>query len=364
MPRGRQFLRNGFLMLVATFVLFALIEGMASMALFAGSVIRTSRSMMAEIKHSVYDPEIGWVNAPNLDYPHLYASDIGITSNSRGFRGRRETARQTPPGKHRIVCSGDSFTLGYGVRDQEAWCEQLSAMDPSIEAVNLGMGGYGIDQMYLWYRRNAPSIDHRLHILAITGTDFDRSRSAVFVGYGKPLLEVRNGALFVSNQPVPRPSPWAPYRLKAGEAASRFRAIELLQSLGLGLGRAAVEQLSVSRTKQIVGAALDDIRTIGQRQSAGLLLLYIPIEVECQGSLHDLEWREFWKQEASRLRAQFLDLTADCAALGRQAASKLYIHDRSRYNVNAAVGHQNAAGHRFVAERLLPLVKVALAPAR
>ncbi|MGH9675422.1 MAG: SGNH/GDSL hydrolase family protein [Bryobacteraceae bacterium] len=362
MPRGRQFVRNGFLMLIASFVLFALIEGMASMALFAGSVIRTSRSMMAEIKHSVYDPEIGWVNAPNLDYPNLYASEIGITSNSRGFRGRRETARQTPPGKLRIVCSGDSFTLGYGVRDEEAWCEQLAAMDPRIEAVNLGMGGYGIDQMYLWYRRNAPSIDHRLHILAITGTDFERTRSAVFVGYGKPLLELRNGALSVSNQPVPRSSRWTPYWLQAGNAASRFRAIELLHSLGLG--RASGERLSVPRTKEIVAAALDDIRRIGERQSAGLLLLYIPIEVECHGSLHDFEWREFWKQEASRHRAQFLDLTADCAALGREAVSKLYIHDRSRYNVNAAVGHQNAAGHRFVAERLLPLVKVALAAAR
>ncbi len=357
MPRPRRFFWTGMLMLAASVLLFALLEGLASVALLAGGILRTSRVMMAERKHTKYDPEIGWVSAPGLRIPDLYAPGIGLSSNSLGFRGVAETAPEKPPGKLRILCSGDSFTHGYAVKDEDAWCAQLAALDPRIDAVNLGMGGYGIDQMYLWYRRNAANARHDLHVLAVTNADFERVRSAEFAGYAKPFLELRDGVLKVSNRPVPRASWLAPYLLQLGQSAAKLRAVELAGALRLsGSGpRKAPE----SNTRRILEAVLDDLTRIARERSAGLLLVYIPSDSECQPGGFRSPWREFWRDQGARRRLMVRDLTPDCRALGEEAR-RLYIRDASRYHVAGALGHQNEHGHRFVAELLLPEVQSAL----
>ena len=52
-----------------------------------------------------------------------------------------------PPGKTRIICSGDSFTLGFGVDNEHTWPQQLAARNANLETVNMGQGGYGADPL-------------------------------------------------------------------------------------------------------------------------------------------------------------------------------------------------------------------------
>jgi hypothetical protein len=196
---------------IAVFLLLAvLIEGASSLLLFAGRALRVRP--IAERRHTIYDPELGWVNEANRRIPNMYGPGIYLTTNSQGFRGDRDFGEAVPLGKHRIICSGDSVTFGYGVDDDHTWCQLLTAMDSRLETVNMAQGGYGVDQAYLWYKRDGGRLRHDILILAPIKDDFLRMQFNSFRGYGKPLLVLKDGALQVSNVPVPRRAYYVPWR--------------------------------------------------------------------------------------------------------------------------------------------------------
>ena len=99
-----------------------------------------------------FDRELGWVNRPG---PHLGAGESG-TINSLGARGAREYEARPAPGVLRLACFGESFTFGSEVGDEHSWPARLEALDPGIEALNLGVAGYGTDQALLLFRRTGP----------------------------------------------------------------------------------------------------------------------------------------------------------------------------------------------------------------
>src|SRR5262245_31550996 len=72
---------------------------------------------IAEATYCPFDPELGWVNRPSARITDLYGPGRTLTTNAQGFRGLEDTPPAIPPGRYRIVCLGDSFTLGYGVDD-------------------------------------------------------------------------------------------------------------------------------------------------------------------------------------------------------------------------------------------------------
>ena len=54
--------------------------------------------------------------------PYLDARGcVSIRVNSRGCREREELCEPKPPGQIRVVCLGDSFTIGWGVREEHTW---------------------------------------------------------------------------------------------------------------------------------------------------------------------------------------------------------------------------------------------------
>ena len=67
------------------------------------------------------------------------------------------------------ISSGDSFTLGYGVNNEETWPTAFSKLDERFETINMGQGGYGVDQSYLWYKRDGLEFDHQIHLFAFNG---------------------------------------------------------------------------------------------------------------------------------------------------------------------------------------------------
>ena len=78
--------------------------------------------------------------------------------NSDGLRDR-EHAVEKPPGVRRVVCLGDSVTLGYGIRPQEAWPQVLQdlldAQGRRTEVFNVAFGGWSTRQELIAYRRLA-----------------------------------------------------------------------------------------------------------------------------------------------------------------------------------------------------------------
>ncbi len=104
---------------VLCLILF-IIEGIANYVLMAHDVVKHHR--LAEQRHTQYDPDLGWVNKPNIYIPDMYGRGVYLKTNSQRFRNNHDFETAVPKGKYRIICSGDSHTLGYGVDNDHTWC--------------------------------------------------------------------------------------------------------------------------------------------------------------------------------------------------------------------------------------------------
>jgi hypothetical protein len=136
-------LRRGFLRgttrsliaLVAAAALLFTVEGLASIRM----AFRAPGDMpLKERAHTEFDRDLGWINERNAHALDLYGPGRHLTTNSERFRSRRDFTRSIPKGTVRAICTGDSFTLGYGVGDADPWCELLSRRDARLETINMG----------------------------------------------------------------------------------------------------------------------------------------------------------------------------------------------------------------------------------
>ena len=177
-------------LLVCTILLLLLEEGLASYAYVTQLLF--SHPLPIVGGYTQFDKELGWVTIPNVYLENLFGPGIYFRSNSQGFRNDKDFSREIPRGKIRIICSGDSFTMGYGVSNDQTWCQLLAQMDDRIQTVNMGQAAYGIDQAYLWYERDGSKLDLDLHIFAFIYDDFARMTFASHWGYGKPILVIEN----------------------------------------------------------------------------------------------------------------------------------------------------------------------------
>lgn len=156
-----------------------------------------------------HHPVLGWYSQKNkaalLDSPNF--PQVIVHTNSAGFRGTREYAIEKPAGVIRIAALGDSFVFGFGVRDQETFSAVLESYGKSREVLNLGVPGYGIDQIYLSYKEIAKQYHPDVVLIGIFPEDFWRcTRSFADSGHVKPYFSLpSNGKLVLHNVPVPPP---------------------------------------------------------------------------------------------------------------------------------------------------------------
>ena len=61
-------------------------------------------------------------DAAKLQRPWLDANGrVAVHINAAGIRDRDDITFDKPTGQRRVVCLGDSFTFGWGVRDEDGW---------------------------------------------------------------------------------------------------------------------------------------------------------------------------------------------------------------------------------------------------
>src|SRR3990167_3141476 len=102
----------------------------------------------------IYDPDLGWSHRPNSR-----AEEGFYQYNSVGIRSEpREYDRYPPPRTLRIALFGDSFTHCYEVPFRYSWGymleQELRRAGYRVEVLNFGVGGYGMDQAFLRWRRD------------------------------------------------------------------------------------------------------------------------------------------------------------------------------------------------------------------
>lgn len=150
------------------------------------------------------DSLLGWVSTPGISVPNMYGPGAGLHVDARGFRIGRQGDSLVGGSPVRAVCSGDSFTFGAGVADDRTWCALLGRLMPGLATVNMGQSGYGVDQAYLWYKRDGAGIAHDAQVFAYITDDLHRMQVTTSYGSAKPRLELRNDSLVTTNVPVPR----------------------------------------------------------------------------------------------------------------------------------------------------------------
>jgi hypothetical protein len=148
-----------------------------------------------------YDPDLGWFPIPNLEKQFVASRRISIRNNGMGFRDHEYTAKKKP----RLIFLGDSFVWGFDVEQNERFTEQLQAMLPEWEILNLGVSGYGTDQEFLLLQKVVDTLrpDVVLTIFCSENDQTDNSSNSRY-GYFKPYFVAKGNELHVSGTPVPR----------------------------------------------------------------------------------------------------------------------------------------------------------------
>lgn len=338
--RRRRVLFGAIILIGLPALTVSLMEGAASLVLLARDV--TLLRPLSERRHVEHDTLLGWINQPNVQIADMYGPGKDLRINAQRFRANGPTSVTPPAGRFRIVCAGDSFTLGFGVANDATWCHILQAERPGLETVNMGQAGYGIDQAYLWYRRDGALLEHDALIFAFISEDFRRAALPSYEGYPKPLLGVQDDALYVQNVPVPRP---VGARLVARVLAPvrSLRMSELVRRLTLARGgsrggRAAGWEGEVAA---VADRIVRDLGALGEAHGRPVVFVYLPTLWDHRFDDY-LRWRSVISGAAADADAHFVDLVEELQSVPPPLVES-YFHDY----------HFSEAGNRWAAETLL-----------
>jgi hypothetical protein len=333
---------------VVVILAFFMFEGLAS-TIFVAHKIMASRPA-AERLHTKYDEELGWINIPNLHIEDMYGSGKYLKTNSQMFRNNKDFEANIKDHRLRIVCSGDSFTFGYGVDNDHTWCHILTLIDPKLETVNMGQGGYGVDQSYLWYKRNNTIIDHDIHVFAFVTTDFNRMESSSMLGYGKPILELHDGILHPKNIPVPKRSFYVPWLTHVVNGIGDLSSVKLLTKLREKIFTGSKTQGSSSQTNDLVINVFEELYRINQSKNSILVLVYLPTSDDHRGNASDI-WRHFIDTHLAKDKIVYIDLIEDFKKILPQEIKKMFI-SHGVLDYQYAAGHYTEEGNAYIAEML------------
>jgi len=331
-------------------LILVVIEGTASWIGF-GVALPAARPPERERLHMQYDPELGWIHVPGTRLEDYYGPGRDLTINAQGFRGLRNYTPQTPEGRLRAICVGDQFTLGDGVGDQDTWCAQLESIDPRVESINLGQGGYGVDQSYLLYERDGTVFDADLLVFAFVRADFVRMESDTFERYPKPRLQLEgDGDLRVRNVPVPRRGERMPWLLRNAGLFEQLRIVQLAGPALDAFGSSRASKLTVGELSDLAGGVFEALQRLSDQKGASLVLLYLPTRADYDepGDL----WRRRVAREARRRGIAYVDLVEEHKRLSRPEMLELYAPTAIAARSDPETTPFSEAGNAWVAEAL------------
>jgi len=334
---------------VAFILVVALVEGLTSLGMFAYDVVTRSVRPIPEHHFTRYDPDLGWVNIPGTHVEDVFGPGKHVTINARGFRGTADVADRVPDGKVRVVCSGDSFTFGYGVGDEETWVAALPRLDERLETVNLGQGGYGIDQIYLWYRRDGERLEHQVHLFSVIVEDFNRMQYDSFMGYGKPILTEVNGELAADGVPVSRRGFFWPWLTQNSDLFRSLRLVSLAQRIVKPAPRG--RRMEFSRALELAVAAMKSLCRADLERHRVLVFVFLPTPADvAHRELNPI--REEFLENLRAFGVRTVDLVREFQGLPEATVTSLFIRSED-LDYPGAAGHYTVEGNAFIARRLL-----------
>jgi hypothetical protein len=216
---------------------------------------------------SVIDPDIGWRFAPNavIDDP---SPDFHVVyrCNADGFRevqpreGRDEASN--------VVFIGDSFVFGVGVDEKDTLAERFADARKDVRVTNLGMPGFGVDQMLCTLRTYGVRAQPTLVVAVFVVDDLSRSMTAYRDRNGwsaKPTFTLDRGTLVpltINNEP----SSLRRWIARSFYLAEAWRRAENKFGLEYGFG----ERFDVNRALFVA------MNSASRSAGANLLVVHVP----------------------------------------------------------------------------------------
>ena len=218
-------------------------------------------------KYAAYHPTRGWAVMPDIKNMTPFGRGKFVNTNSKGLRGNAEYEYARTPGKQRILVLGDSFTFGTDVSDAETYSHDLESALPNTEVLNLGVQGYGQDQMLLYLKEEGVKYRPDIVILGFAYMDTNRNLWKFFA-FAKPKFEAAPDGLKLTNVPVPTPEQVLadePYRSKALDFA-----IILREKIRWRLG------MNEREAKELTTPILDEVVATTRSIGAVPVFVYLP----------------------------------------------------------------------------------------
>lgn len=307
--------------------------------------------------------------------------DILYTINSLGLRDKEypiDKQAQT----YRVLITGDSFTEGFGVEDNDIFVNKLEVylnqtFDYNFEVINVGVSSWSATPEYLYLKNYGLQLSPDLVVLVATISDFSDEyfyeRAMNEAGLFDPELVSTPSAAKV----VPYSFSWEWFKtiLRENLKIYRFFSLKLRTVLGLydpvagihrnDIGKVQADQMAVSRTEEPLGysealtkleSRLKQIAGLMINQQTDFLLVLLPHPHMINGE----EWskgrqhfgfesgvvysRRGWDDLAAWADEEGID-NLDLTAPLQVAA----MTERLYFNQD---GHLNAQGHTVVAKAL------------
>ena len=252
-------------------------------------------------------------------YPDNSPELLPVVSNSDGFRNRRDFGPERL--KRRVIVTGDSFVFGDGVRAEERVSNRLESLLPATWVDNLGMTGWGVDNMLRASRWIAPKVQPDLLLVCIYTDDFRRvDPYYTGIGFAQPRF-VLEGEELVS---VPYP------------ALSRLERTRINQArVQLGF------KYSDYRWR-IHEVMLNEFRALATENAFELAFVFFPATGDNE---KDRTQRRWLSDYGERHGVPVLDLTDSIHGAG---VDRTYIHKN---------WHWNGYGHEIAAAEIAPFLR-------
>lgn len=221
----------------------------------------------AQWRDNVHDPELGW--------------DI----NRDGGRVRGETLprdfRWQPGLLWRVAVVGDSFTFGSEVAAEQAYPARLQAVlerDGPARVLNMGVSGYGSDQILLKALHYALPLVPDLLVIGVHTPNYERA-SVGFFSYFKPDWAVdANGAVRRIDPPIPAPDEgFARVRAAVSPVSWLWNHFTYTRRRDKLKQDAAAQAAYYQRTDAIIAHLLGQVAPRAQASGVRLLVVQIPL---------------------------------------------------------------------------------------
>ena len=143
-----------------------------------------------------FDRDLGWSLRPNHEFTFEgkgFRADI--KTDAHGLRDDYRGDTTKPAGVFRVLCLGDSFTLGYTVQRDELFVDMLEhwwrAEGRKVEVVNAGVQAYSTDQQLAWLETHGAAWSPDLVLVFPYENDIYWNSQAAYAGSDKPTYDVR-----------------------------------------------------------------------------------------------------------------------------------------------------------------------------